>query len=312
VTTDSLAFVFPGQGSQYVGMGKELCREFATARETFAEADDALDFALSEICFSGPEADLKRTENTQPAILTASIAALRVLESETALHPRWLAGHSLGEYSALVGAGALTFRDAVVVVRERGRLMQQAVPEGSGAMAVVLGLDSQAVSKLCQDAAENEVVAPANLNGAGQVVIAGSKAAVARAAALAKQRGAKRVLDVPVSAPFHCRLMEPAAEALKKVLWDIPVRPLRTGIITNVEADVNLDAERVKPLLIQQAVSPVRWEESVQKLAALGCRRVIEIGPGKVLAGLVKRIAPDLAVDNFDVPQDVRNLRRAT
>ena len=312
MTTDSLAFVFPGQGSQYVGMGKELCREFATARETFAEADDALDFALSEICFSGPEADLKRTENTQPAILTASIAALRVLESETALHPRWLAGHSLGEYSALVGAGALTFRDAVVVVRERGRLMQQAVPEGSGAMAVVLGLDSQAVSKLCQDAAENEVVAPANLNGAGQVVIAGSKAAVARAAALAKQRGAKRVLDVPVSAPFHCRLMEPAAEALKKVLWDIPVRPLRTGIITNVEADVNLDAERVKPLLIQQAVSAVRWEESVQKLAALGCRRVIEIGPGKVLAGLVKRIAPDLAVDNFDVPQDVRNLRRAT
>ena len=312
MTTDSLAFVFPGQGSQYVGMGKELCREFATARETFAEADDALDFALSEICFSGPEADLKRTENTQPAILTASIAALRVLESETALHPRWLAGHSLGEYSALVGAGALTFRDAVVVVRERGRLMQQAVPEGSGAMAVVLGLDSQAVSKLCQDAAENEVVAPANLNGAGQVVIAGSTAAVARAAALAKQRGAKRVLDVPVSAPFHCGLMEPAAEALKKVLWDIPVRPLRTGIITNVEADVNLDAERVKPLLIQQAVSPVRWEESVQKLAALGCRRVIEIGPGKVLAGLVKRIAPDLAVDNFDVPQDLRKLRHAT
>jgi [acyl-carrier-protein] S-malonyltransferase len=312
VATDSLAFVFPGQGSQYVGMGKELCREFATAREIFAEADDALGFALSELCFSGPEADLKRTENTQPAILTASIAALRVLESETALHPTWLAGHSLGEYSALVGAGALTFRDAVVVVRERGRLMQQAVPEGSGAMAVVLGLESQAVSKLCQAAAENEVVAPANLNGAGQVVIAGSKAAVARAAALAKQRGAKRVLDVPVSAPFHCRLMEPAAEALQKVLSDIPVRPLRTGIITNVEADVNLDAERVKPLLIQQAVSPVRWEESVQKLAALGCRRVIEIGPGKVLAGLVKRIAPGLAADNFDVPQDLRNLRRPT
>jgi [acyl-carrier-protein] S-malonyltransferase len=302
--------LFPGQGSQYVGMGKELCREFATAREIFAEADDALGFALSELCFSGPEADLKRTENTQPAILTASIAALRVVESETALQPAWLAGHSLGEYSALVGAGALAFRDAVVVVRERGRLMQQAVPEGSGAMAVVLGLESEAVRQLCQDAAESEVVAPANLNGAGQVVIAGSKAAVARAAALAKQRGAKRVLDVPVSAPFHCRLMEPAAEALKKVLRDIPVRPLRTGIITNVEAEVNLDAERVKPLLIQQAVSPVRWEESVQKLAALGCRRVIEIGPGKVLAGLVKRIAPDLAVDNFDVPQDVRNLKR--
>lgn len=312
MATDSLAFVFPGQGSQYVGMGKELCRDFAAARETFAEADDAVGFALSELCFTGPDADLKRTENTQPAILTASIAALRVVESETALKPAWLAGHSLGEYSALVASGALTLRDAVVVVRERGRLMQRAVPEGSGAMAVVLGLESRTVSELCQDAAEGEVVGPANFNGAGQVVIAGAKAAVARAVALAKERGAKRVLDLPVSAPFHCRLMEPAAEGLRDVLQGIAVQPLRTGIITNVEADVNLDPDRVKPLLIEQAVSPVRWEESVQKLAALGCRRVIEIGPGRVLAGLIKRIAPDLAVDNIDLPQDVRKLGRPT
>ncbi len=272
-----LAFVFPGQGSQYVGMGKDLSAEFALARETFAEADDALGFSLSGLCFDGPEADLKLTENTQPAILAASIAALRVLEAETPLRPAFVAGHSLGEYSALVAVGALKFSDAVKVVRERGRLMQQAVPQGEGAMA----------------------------NGAGQVVIAGAKSAVERAMALAKEHGAKRVLALPVSAPFHCQLMQPAAEGLKRALSDIPVQPFEIGVITNAEADVNRSAERVKALLIEQALRPVRWEESVKKLIALNCHRVIEVGPGKVLKGLMKRIAPAMELENFEAPQDL-------
>lgn len=300
-----LAFVFPGQGSQYVGMGKDLSAEFALARETFAEADDALGFSLSGLCFAGPEADLKLTENTQPAILTASIAALRVLEAETPLRPAFVAGHSLGEYSALVAVGALKFSDAVKVVRERGRLMQQAVPAGQGAMAVVLGLEMDAVGALCADAARGEVVSPANFNGAGQVVIAGAKSAVQRAMALAKERGAKRVLDLPVSAPFHCQLMQPAAEGLERTLRDVAVQPFNIGVITNAEADVNRSAERVKALLIEQAVRPVRWEESVKKLVALNCQRAIEIGPGKILKGLMMRIERNMELENFEAPQDL-------
>lgn len=300
-----LAFVFPGQGSQYVGMGKDLSAEFALARETFAEADDALGFSLSGLCFTGPEADLKLTENTQPAILAASIAALRVLEAETPLRPAFVAGHSLGEYSALVAVGALKFSDAVKVVRERGRLMQQAVPAGQGAMAVVLGLEMDAVGALCADAARGEVVSPANFNGAGQVVIAGAKSAVQRAMALAKERGAKRVLDLPVSAPFHCQLMQPAAEGLERTLRDVAVQPFDIGVITNAEADVNRSAERVKSLLIEQAVRPVRWEESVKKLVALNCQRAIEIGPGKILKGLMMRIERNMELENFEAPQDL-------
>ena len=300
-----LAFVFPGQGSQYVGMGKDLSAEFALARETFAEADDALGFSLSGLCFAGPQADLKLTENTQPAILTASIAALRVLEAETPLRPAFVAGHSLGEYSALVAVGALKFSDAVKVVRERGRLMQQAVPAGQGAMAVVLGLEMDAVGALCADAARGEVVSPANFNGAGQVVIAGAKSAVQRAMALAKERGAKRVLDLPVSAPFHCQLMQLAAEGLERTLHDIAVQPFDIGVITNAEADVNRSAERVKALLIEQAVRPVRWEESVKKLVALNCQRAIEIGPGKILKGLMMRIERNMELENFEAPQDL-------
>lgn len=308
MTSSRVAFVFPGQGSQYVGMGKELCGQFPAAKETFAEADDALGFRLSELCFSGPEADLKLTENTQPAILTASIAALRVLQTEASVEPALVAGHSLGEYSALVAVGALQFRDAVKLVHERGRLMQQAVPTGEGAMAVVLGLEMADVQRLCADAAQGEVVSPANFNGSGQVVIAGAKPAVARAAALAKERGAKRVLDLPVSAPFHCQLMRPAADGLRRALADISVRPFAVGVVTNVEADVNLATDRVKALLVEQAVSPVRWEESVKKLAALGCGRAIEIGPGKVLKGLMKRIVPALEVDNFESPADLSRM----
>jgi len=305
VASPNCAFVFPGQGSQYVGMGKELCEQFPQARKIFAEAEDVLSFSLSQLCFNGPEADLKLTENTQPAILTASVAALRVLEAETPLRPAWVAGHSLGEYSALVAVGALRFGDAVKVVRERGRLMQRAVPAGDGAMAVILGLEMDAVRALCTDAGQGEVVSPANYNGGGQIVIAGAKNAVARAMALAKERGAKRAMELPVSAPFHCQLMRPAAQALQSILSEISVEPFSVGVVSNVEADVNLDARRVKQLLVEQAVQPVRWEESVKKLSELGCQRALEIGPGKILKGLIKRIVASMEVENFETPQDL-------
>ena len=308
MTSSNLAFVFPGQGSQYVGMGKDLSAQFPIARQVFAEADDALGCALSELCFCGPETELKLTENTQPAILATSVAALRVLETETHLRPAFVAGHSLGEYSALVAVGALRFGDAVKIVRERGRLMQQAVPAGEGAMAVLMGLEMDEVGSLCVESSQGEVVSPANFNGAGQVVIAGTKSAVSRAMALAKERGAKRVLELSVSAPFHCQLMQPAAEGLQKILSAVDVQPFSVGVITNVDADVNLDVGRVKSLLSEQAVRPVRWEESVKKLAELGCTRALEIGPGKVLKGLMKRIAPAIETDNFEVPQDLLRL----
>ena len=303
--TNNLALVFPGQGSQYVGMGKALSGDFAAAKKIFAEADDALGFPLSQLCFAGPEEVLKLTENTQPAILASSVAAFRVLQAEAPLRPTLVAGHSLGEYSALVAAGAIEFRDAVKIVRERGRLMQQAVPAGQGAMAVVLGLDSDATSSLCAEASGDEIVAPANFNGGGQIVIAGSKRAVERAMVLAKERGAKRVLDLPVSAPFHCPLMRPAAEGLEALLRDVPVQAIKIGVVTNVEAEVNWSLERVKSLLVEQAIRPVRWEQSVRKLDELGVRQVIEVGPGKVLKNLIKRIAPTMTVENFDMPEDL-------
>ncbi len=304
-----MAFLFPGQGSQYVGMGKELCEHYSVAAQAFEEAEQTLGFSLRQLCFYGPEADLQLTENTQPAILALSVAALRVLQSESGIKPAYVAGHSLGEYSALVCVGALSFSDALRVVRERGRLMQAAVPSGKGAMAVIIGLDMAAVSSICQKAEEGEVVAPANYNGGGQIVIAGSKAAVARAMLLAKSDGAKRVLELAVSAPFHCPLMKPAAEGLKRILDDVTVHPFSVGVISNVDAEVNLDPARVKPSLAEQAMRPVRWEESVHKLESLGVSTMLEVGPGRVLKGLVKRISPKIEVDTFEAPQDLARLR---
>lgn len=305
---NGIAFVFPGQGSQHVGMGSALCEGFPEARAVFEEAEDALGLNLRELCFDGPEADLNRTENTQPAILVVSVAALRVLQAHGAPGPAWVAGHSLGEYSALVGAGTLGLTDAVRVVRERGRLMQQAVPEGAGGMAAILGLEAAAVREVCEVAGQGEVVAPANLNGGGQVVISGVREAVRRAAQLARARGARRVVALAVSAPFHCALMKPAAEGLREVLENVEVMPFEVSVITNVEASLNTDPERVKPLLVEQVVAAVRWEESMKVLSGLGCERVIELGPGRVLSGLLRRIDGGMRTFPLGKPADLDRL----
>jgi [acyl-carrier-protein] S-malonyltransferase len=280
-------------------MGKALAQQFSIAAQVFAEADAVLGFALSTLCFEGPEDSLRLTANAQPAILATSVAAWRVLEHETGLRPAYVAGHSLGEYTALVVAGALSLADALRVVRERGRLMQEAVPVGVGAMAALFGLSAAEVAQVCTTAAQGEVVSPANLNGGGQIVVAGHAGAVRRAVDEAKARGAKRAVELAVSAPFHCALMAPAADGLARVLEPIPIKPLNIGVVTNVTADVNQEPQQVKPLLIQQVTAPVRWEESVQRLQALGCEAAIEVGPGRVLAGLVKRIAPTLPCVSF-------------
>jgi [acyl-carrier-protein] S-malonyltransferase len=295
-----LVFVFPGQGSQYAGMGKDLAERFDVARRTFEEADDALSFSLSRLCFEGPDEDLKLTENTQPAILTVSIAALRVLQQERSVAPAFVAGHSLGEFSALVAAGGMAFADAVRTVRSRGQFMQQAVPVGVGAMAAIIGLEADAVEKVCRSAAESEIVSPANFNGPGQIVIAGHAGAVQRAMNLAKEQGAKRALPLPVSAPFHCPLMVPAGEQLDGVLEQLKFGDLQVPVVTNVEAQANRDSSRIRDLLVAQVSAPVRWQESVEYMAAQGVTKFIEIGPGKVLAGLVKRIAKGVEVANFE------------
>ncbi|MBM4306635.1 MAG: ACP S-malonyltransferase [Deltaproteobacteria bacterium] len=300
------AFVFPGQGSQSVGMGKEFYDQFKPAREVFEEADDTLCFSISKLCFEGPEETLKLTENTQPAVLTASIAALRVLQAEKGIESRLTAGHSLGEYSALVASGALSFGEAVQTVRLRGRFMQEAVPVGEGSMAAVLGMEREEVEKICEEAAQGEVLSPANFNCPGQIVIAGHTKAVERGIEMIKQKGKKAML-LQVSAPFHSPLMKPAGVRLNETLKGISVQSLRIPVVTNVEAQANTSPDRVKPLLVEQVSSPVRWEESMRRMTEDGIERILEIGPGKVLSGLMKRIDPKVGTENLE---DIQSLKK--
>lgn len=285
----SIAFLFPGQGSQTVGMGKDLADKFPVARRTFEEADEALGKKLSQLCFNGPEDQLRLTENTQPAILTVSVAAWRVLE-EKEFKPAFVAGHSLGEYSAHVAAGTISFADAVGTVRNRGKYMQEAVPVGTGAMAAILGMSLDAVGAVCGDAAQGEVCEPANINSPDQIVISGHAAAVERAVKLAQERGAKRAILLPVSAPFHCSLMKLAQERLAIDLQELKFAPPKIPVVCNVYATPVEDPESSRGALIRQVTGSVKWSESMQLLVSRGVQTFVEVGPGKVLCGLMRQI----------------------
>ncbi len=302
-----IAYIFPGQGSQTVGMGKDLFDNFPASRKVFEEADDALCFALSEMCFNGTAEDLALTANTQPAILTTSIAAFRAMESEGFPMPDFVAGHSLGEYSALVAANAMSFSDAVKTVRKRGEYMQEAVPVGVGAMAAILGLPLETVEIACAEAAEEQVCSPANINSPAQIVIAGNAEAIDRACELLKERGAKRAIKLNVSAPFHCALMLPAQEKLAKDLAEITFQDLRFPIFENVSAEKNIESERVKQALTEQVSNPVRWAQSVENLIIEEVETFIEVGTGKVLSGLVKQINRDVRSLNVENADNLKN-----
>lgn len=300
-----LAFLFPGQASQYPGMGKDLAANFAESRAVFAEADAALGFSLSHLCFEGSEDALKLTENTQPAILTVSVAAYRALAAR-GIEPDFAAGHSLGEYSALVAAGALEFSDAVKLVRQRGRYMQEAVPAGEGAMAAILGLSPADVAEVCRKAADGEVVSPANLNSPEQTVIAGNAAAVKRSVEIASQAGAKRAVILAVSAPFHCALLMPAQKRLEVDLRATKFNNLRFPLVTNADAETIASGDEARESLIRQVTMPVRWLESVREMIEQGVNIFVEVGPGKVLSGLLRQI--DRSVRCFNV-EDAASLQ---
>lgn len=301
------AFIFPGQGSQSVGMGKDLFDNSSAAREVFELADEALGFKLSEMCFAGTEEDLQLTANTQPAILTVAVAAYRAMQAEGVEAPSFAAGHSLGEYSALVAAGVLDYADAVRTVRKRGTYMQEAVPVGVGAMAAILGLDADKVAEGCEEAAQGQVCSPANINSPAQVVIAGNAEAVDRACEILKSKGAKRAVKLNVSAPFHCSLMMPAQERLAADLSALNYGDFKFPVFHNVDAAANESSDAVCDKLTQQVSSPVRWLESVQNLIAAGVDNFVEVGPGKVLSGLVRQINRDVRCTNVDSFESLRN-----
>ena len=303
-----IAYIFPGQGSQAPGMGKDLAEKFAAAKQIFEEADAALGFALSDLCFHGPAEDLQLTENTQPAILATSIATLRAIEAEGFPQADYVAGHSLGEYSALVAAASLSLSDAVKMVRARGRYMQEAVPVGTGAMAAILGSDIETVNAACAEAVQGQVCSAANINSPGQIVIAGDAAAIDRAIPLLKERGAKRALKLNVSAPFHCALMKPAQDRLALDLDRISFSDATVPVITNVDAAPQQNGDKLRDSLVRQVSQPVRWLESVEFLINQGVQTFIEIGPGKVLSGLVRQI--DRSVRCLNV-EDEAGLRAA-
>lgn len=304
-----IAYIFPGQGSQAIGMGKDLFDNFAAAREVFAAADDALGFPLSEMCFSGSEDDLQLTANTQPAILTTSVAAFRAMKGEGFADPDFAAGHSLGEYSALVAAGVLDFADAVRTVRKRGTYMQEAVPVGVGAMAAILGADVDTVETACAEAADGQVCSPANINSPSQIVIAGDAGAVERACVLLKERGAKRTIWLNVSAPFHCALMMPAQDRLEKDLKGLEYGSFRFPIVHNADAAINADASSVCRALTDQVSGTVKWVRSVETLIAEGVTTFVEVGPGRVLSGLVKQINREVRCLNVDNAESLRNTK---
>lgn len=305
-----IAFIFPGQGSQYAGMGREAAQTYPSAQEAFNEVDSALGISISRLCFEGPEEALALTENTQPAVLTTSVALFRALEAH-GVHPDFVAGHSLGEYSALVAAGALKLRDAAALVRRRGQYMQEAVPVGEGAMAALLGLDRETAQNVCQRAADGQVVSAANFNSPQQVVIAGNREAVERAVTLAKEAGAKRAVLLQVSAPFHCKLMLPAQERLAADLENFEFSDLRWPLITNVDATPIRTAAEARSALKRQVSSPVLWEQSVRRLLDEGVRTVVEVGPGRVLLGLVRSIDKSVTMLNAEDKKSVESVLSA-
>jgi [acyl-carrier-protein] S-malonyltransferase len=303
------AYIFPGQGSQYPGMGKNLVENFAVTRRIFEEADDALHFSISRLCFEGSVEELQLTENTQPAILAVSVAVLRTIESEGFPTPAYVAGHSLGEYSALVAAGSLSLSQAIQIVRARGRYMQEAVPPGVGAMAAVMGAELKDIQAACVEAQQDQVCAPANINSPNQVVIAGNAEAVERAGELLKNAGAKRVVKLNVSAPFHCALMLPAQERLAFDLESVSFQDLSIPLVTNVDALANRAADAARDAVVRQVSAPVRWLESMQLLIQQGVENFVEVGPGKVLSGLMRQISREVKCFNVE---DAASLKAAS